>query len=53
MSILAPSSEARRADAMLAAGAQAFLVRPFHLAECTQVLRSLLPSCEKTRVVGG
>jgi len=52
MPILALSSEARIADAMLSAGAQAFLVKPFRLAECTQVVSSLLPSCDETRAVG-
>ena len=53
MPILSLSAEPHIAEAMLAAGANAFLTKPFRLAECTQVLRSLLPSCEETRVVGG
>jgi len=50
--IMVTSSDPRVSETVLRAGADAFLLKPFRLAECMQLLRTLLPACNETRAVG-
>ena len=52
MPIVVASSELDIAEDILAAGATAFLPKPFPLAELRELLRTLLPSDEQAQAVG-
>jgi len=52
MPILARSSDPSAAQAILTAGATAFLPKPFPLGELRDLLRTLLPDDEQTRALG-
>ena len=49
--ILAITSEPRRSDAVLTAGADAFLLKPFQLHQLRQQLYALMSMCSETRAV--
>ena len=52
MPILLLSSEASVGKAILAAGADHFLLKPFPIGTFTQILRTLLPEQGETRAIG-
>jgi DNA-binding response OmpR family regulator len=52
MPILVISSDSGVSDAVLVAGADAFLLKPFRISALTQLLHVLLPTCGETRAVG-
>jgi CheY-like chemotaxis protein len=52
MPTLAISSDPHLSDAVLKAGADAFLLKPFQLHQLTQQLYALMSACSETRTVG-